>query len=59
MLRQNAVQIRSLAAADIPACERILRSLPDWFGLEESNRAYVSKTSCKNGATQAANPETR
>jgi ribosomal protein S18 acetylase RimI-like enzyme len=28
---------------DIDACERILRSLPDWFGIEESIVEYVAE----------------
>lgn len=33
--------LRPLELRDVPDCERVLRALPDWFGLEESNRAYV------------------
>ncbi|MCI0815366.1 MAG: GNAT family N-acetyltransferase [Chloroflexi bacterium] len=35
------MKIRRLEPADIRACERILRALPEWFGIEESNRAYI------------------
>jgi uncharacterized glyoxalase superfamily protein PhnB/GNAT superfamily N-acetyltransferase len=35
--------LRALQAADIPACDRILGALPDWFGLEASNRAYIER----------------
>lgn len=35
------MEVRRLEPADVGACERILRSLPEWFGIEESNRAYV------------------
>ena len=34
-------KIRELRSEDIPACERILASLPEWFGLPESNRGFV------------------
>ena len=34
--------IRQLAKGDILPCERILRGLPDWFGIEESNRQYIA-----------------
>ena len=37
----DAVTIRSLAAGDAAACERILRALPEWFGIEESLAQYV------------------
>ena len=33
--------VRRLEPSDIPACERLLARLPDWFGLEAQNRAYV------------------
>lgn len=36
------VAVESLQSDDIPACEAILERLPDWFGLPESNRAYVA-----------------
>ncbi len=35
------LHIRDLQQQDIAACETILYALPDWFGLEASNRAYV------------------
>ena len=33
--------IRALSPDDIPACAAILAGLPQWFGMEASNRAYV------------------
>jgi GNAT superfamily N-acetyltransferase len=33
--------VRLLIADDIPACERILRDLPEWFGIETSVMEYV------------------
>ena len=36
-----SITVRTLDPADVPACEKILADLPDWFGLEASNRAYV------------------
>ena len=33
--------IRLLRAGEASACERILRNLPDWFGIEASLVAYV------------------
>ncbi len=35
------IVVRRLEPADIPTCERILRGLPDWFGLEDVNRRYI------------------
>ena len=37
--------VRELKPADVPGCARILADLPDWFGLEASNRAYVESLS--------------
>ena len=37
----GAIHVRKLISSDIPECERILFSLPDWFGLAESNREYI------------------
>jgi GNAT superfamily N-acetyltransferase len=34
-------RVRELRSEDIPVCERILASLPDWFGMEETNREYI------------------
>ena len=34
--------MRPLETADIRACERILRGLPDWFGIEASNQQYIA-----------------
>jgi len=36
------VRVRPLVPGDIPACEQILRGLPDWFGFEETNAQYIS-----------------
>lgn len=32
--------IRDLQLDDVPVCSQILRSLPDWFSIEESNLQY-------------------
>jgi GNAT superfamily N-acetyltransferase len=34
------VTVRPLAGGEAEACERILRSLPAWFGIEEAIRQY-------------------
>lgn len=39
-----AVTIRPLVPGESPVCERILRRLPDWFGIEESLVQYVRDT---------------
>jgi len=39
------LSIRDLAPADIPACERILRGLPEWFGIESANQQYITDLS--------------
>jgi GNAT superfamily N-acetyltransferase len=38
---RTAVTMRALRPGDPPACERILRALPEWFGIESSLVAYV------------------
>ena len=38
----DRVEIRLATDEDLPACEIILRSLPDWFGIESSIQEYVS-----------------
>jgi GNAT superfamily N-acetyltransferase len=35
------ISIRELKVSDIPDCERILRALPEWFGIESANQAYL------------------
>lgn len=37
--------IRDLRTGDVPVCERILRDLPEWFGIEETLRRYVAELS--------------
>jgi ribosomal protein S18 acetylase RimI-like enzyme len=39
------VIIRELEPGDVAACERILRALPEWFGIEESLLQYVRNLS--------------
>jgi len=46
----RVVTVRELQMDDIGTCSRILHSLPDWFGLEESNRAYVESLRTSPGA---------
>lgn len=47
---QTPIEIRKLDRTDIPECRRILYSLPDWFGIEESNRAYIESLQTLPGA---------
>jgi GNAT superfamily N-acetyltransferase len=44
------LKVRSIEPEDIDACSRILYSLPDWFGLEDSNRAYIKSLYTSPGA---------
>ncbi len=44
------LSVRELRPADIAECERVLLGLPDWFGLEASNRAYIESLSRLPGA---------
>lgn len=36
---------RDLRAEDVATCESILNDLPEWFGLEAANRAYIARLS--------------
>ena len=38
----DRLDIREAGAHDLPVCEDILRSLPDWFGIEESIQEYAA-----------------
>lgn len=38
------VSIRALLAGESAICERILRALPDWFGIESSLVSYANDT---------------
>jgi GNAT superfamily N-acetyltransferase len=42
--------VRTLRPPDIADCSRILHSLPNWFGMEESNRAYIDSLRTSPGA---------
>jgi GNAT superfamily N-acetyltransferase len=44
------IEIRRLTPTDIDRCREILCSLPDWFGIEASNRAYIQSLSVLPGA---------
>jgi len=46
----DSIQVRDLTLADIPDCKRILYSLPNWFGIEASNRAYIESLHTLPGA---------
>lgn len=36
------IEIRPFEEADRNDCRELLASLPDWFGIDESNRAYIA-----------------
>ncbi len=38
----SAVVVRTLTPDDVDACALVLARLPQWFGLEASNRAYIA-----------------
>lgn len=44
------MRVRDLLETDIPACEAVLGSVPEWFGIEEANRAYIESLSKLPGA---------
>ncbi len=48
-------EIRALKEADVDRCREILYSLPDWFGIEAANQAYVESLSELPGAVAIAN----
>lgn len=47
------IVVRALDEADINRCREILSALPDWFGIEASNQAYVESLSKLPGAVAA------
>ncbi len=57
MAHRESFALRRLEQRDVPACERVLRALPDWFGMEESNRAYVASLSRLPSAVAEAGGE--
>jgi len=44
------LEVRAIEESDIDRCREILHSLPDWFGIEVSNQAYVESLSELPGA---------
>jgi len=54
-MSKDSIQVRELILADIPDCEKILYSLPDWFGKKESNHAYIESLSKLPGAVAVIN----
>lgn len=44
------MRVRELVREDVGACEAVLRSVPEWFGIEEANRAYTESLSRLPGA---------
>jgi GNAT superfamily N-acetyltransferase len=57
MTARESFALRRLETRDVPACERVLRALPDWFGLEDANRAYVESLGRLPGAVAEAGGE--
>jgi GNAT superfamily N-acetyltransferase len=46
----SLLNVRTLRPEDVADCSRVLYSLPDWFGMEESNRAYIDSLRTSPGA---------
>jgi GNAT superfamily N-acetyltransferase len=47
---KRRLSVRDPRSEDIADCSRILYALPDWFGIEESNRAYIDSLHTSPGA---------
>lgn len=41
-MTRSTIQIRSFREEDRPDCKNLLVRLPQWFGIEASNRAYLA-----------------
>ena len=41
-MNDSKIEIRPYSAADHAGCEAVFATLPDWFGLPESNEAYLA-----------------
>jgi len=41
-MNDSRIEIRPYTASDRAGCEAVLGTLPDWFGLPESNQAYLA-----------------
>ena len=44
ILAENKIQYNFLEKGEPSICKIVLRSLPDWFGIEESTVAYINKS---------------
>jgi GNAT superfamily N-acetyltransferase len=42
MTDESPLRLAPLRMKDVPACETMLRALPDWFGIEKSIGRYVA-----------------
>ena len=51
------MMVRPLVPGDIPACERVLRGLPDWFGVEASVIEYVESLATSAGFVATVDEE--
>jgi GNAT superfamily N-acetyltransferase len=57
MTPSESFALRRLEARDVAGCERVLRALPHWFGIEEANRAYLESLRRLPGAVVEADGE--
>lgn len=51
------VQLKEIESGDIAECARILYSLPEWFGIEDSNRAYIESLQGSPGVVALSGEE--
>ena len=38
------MKVEILSQGKPEVCEKVLRALPDWFGIEESTKAYIEES---------------
>src|SRR5262245_9082678 len=49
-MTDSSYRVRALQPEDVTRCAEILYALPEWFGLEAANRAYVESLRVLPGA---------
>ena len=56
-MNADNIDVRSLAAADVAACSDILYALPEWFGVDVANRAYIDSLRVLPGAVAVSDSQ--